>query len=82
MYSDYQDKYKEIDFWIDKKTDLPAKMKAIGLEDDTGVESDIYTIKLTGSKVNKKLSRKTFDFKIPKDFNLHEEPLEKKVLVD
>ena len=61
--STYKDDYISIDFWIDKKLYLPAKIRAVSTEED------IYEIKLLKPKVNKKINKKTFDFKIPKDFS-------------
>jgi outer membrane lipoprotein-sorting protein len=49
--SKYKDKYTSIDFWIDKKLGLPAKITAVSTEED------IYQIKLLKPKVNKKLRR-------------------------
>jgi len=58
----YKDDYTSIDFWIDKKLGLPAKIVAITTEED------IYQIKLLKAKVNKRLNKKVFEFKIPKGF--------------
>ncbi|GAH84901.1 unnamed protein product, partial [marine sediment metagenome] len=65
--------YTHIDFWIDKKLGLPAKIVA------ASTEQDIYQIKLLKPKVNKKLDKKVFDFKIPRGFGKPEIiPLKKK----
>ncbi len=59
----YKDDYTYIDFWIDKKLNLPAKVLA------ETTEKDFYEIKFIKPKINKKIDRKIFDFKIPKDFS-------------
>jgi len=58
----YKDDYTSIDFWIDKKLHLPAKIVAISTEED------IYQIKLLGVKVNEELDKKVFEVKIPRGF--------------
>jgi len=58
----YKDDYTSIDFWIDKKLNLPAKIVAITTEED------IYQIKFLKAKVNRKLDEKVFEVKIPKGF--------------
>lgn len=69
----YKEDYKTVDFWIDKKAGLPAKIVAIS------VEEDIYQIELLKAKVNQKLDNKVFEFKIPKGFGRPAIiPLEKK----
>ena len=65
----YKDDYTSIDFWIDKKSGLPAKIVAITTEED------IYEIKLLKAKVNKKLNKKVFEVKIPKGFTVEKTPL-------
>jgi len=65
----YKDSYTAIDVWIDKKTDLPAKIVAVT------TEADIYEIKLLKPQVNKKIARKVFDFEIPEGFTTASEPL-------
>jgi len=69
--STYKDDYTSIDFWIDKKLGLPAKIAAVSTEDD------IYEIKLLKPKVNKRIDKKVFEFKIPEDFTVKEIPLKK-----
>lgn len=68
----HKDKYKSIDFWIDKKLGLPARLVAISIEDD------IHRIKLVKPKVNKKLNTKIFEVKIPKGFGKEIIPMKKK----
>ncbi len=58
----YKDDYTLIDFWIDKKLSLPAKIIAVS------VEEDVYEIKLVKPKVNKRIDKKVFEFKIPEGF--------------
>jgi len=69
--SAYKDDYTTIDFWIDKKLHLPAKIVAVSTEED------IYEIKFLKPKVNKKIAQKVFDFKIPDGFSMEIEPLKK-----
>ena len=61
--SRYKDDYTSVDFWIDKELSLPAKIKAVS------VEEDIYEIRFLEPKVNKKINNKIFEFKVPKGFN-------------
>jgi hypothetical protein len=69
----YKDDYIYIDFWIDKKLGLPAKIVAVTTEED------IYRINFIKPKVNKKIYCKVFDFKIPEGFDEPEiVPLRKK----
>ena len=66
----YKDDYVYIDFWIDKKLGLPAKVVAVSTEPATEPveQKDISEIKFLWPKLNKKIDKKVFDFKIPKDF--------------
>ena len=59
----YKDDYTYIDFWIDKKLNLPAQILA------ETTDKDFYEIKFLKPKINKKIDGKIFDFKIPKDFS-------------
>lgn len=69
----YKHDYISIDFWIDKKLGLPAKIVAVTTEED------IYQIKFLKLKVNKGIDKKVFEFKIPKGFDEPEIiPLKKK----
>jgi len=69
----YKDDYTAIDFWIDKKLHLPAKVVAVTTEED------IYEIKFLKPMVNKKIDEKVFEAEIPKDFGEPEIiPLKKK----
>jgi hypothetical protein len=58
----YKDDYTYIDFWVDKRLKLPVKIIA------QTTEKDFYEIKFLKPKINKKIDKKIFDFKIPKDF--------------
>jgi outer membrane lipoprotein-sorting protein len=58
----YKDDYTSIDFWIDKKLNLPAKIVAVSTEEA------IYEIKFVKPKVNKKLDKKVFEVKVPDGF--------------
>jgi outer membrane lipoprotein-sorting protein len=69
--STYKDDYTSIDFWIDKKLDLPAKIVA------TTTEEDICKISFLKPKVNERINKKVFDFKIPKGFGEEIIPLKK-----
>ena len=71
----YKDDYASMDFWIDKKTYLPAKIITISVEED--IEGDLYEIRLFKPKINKAIAGKVFNFKIPKGFSVKEEPLKK-----
>ncbi len=65
----YKEDYTSIDFWIDKKLYLPAKVLAVSTEED------IYEIKFLKPSVNKKMDKKVFEFEIPKDFSVEITPL-------
>jgi len=68
----YKDDYSSIDFWIDKKLGLPAKINAVSTEGDI-----IYQIQLLKPKVNSKMDLKVFEFKVPKGFGKEIIPLKK-----
>jgi outer membrane lipoprotein-sorting protein len=69
----YKDDYIYLDFWIDKKLGLPAKVIALSIEED------IYQIEFLKPKVNKGIDKKVFEFKIPAGFGEPEIiPLKKK----
>jgi len=69
----YKDDYTYVDFWIDKELHLPAKIVA------TSTEEDIYEIRLLDTKVNKRIDKKVFEFRVPKGFGEPEIiPLKKK----
>jgi len=58
----YKDDYVYVDFWIDKKLTLPARIVAVSTEDD------IYEIRLLNAGTNKKIDRKIFEVKVPEGF--------------
>jgi outer membrane lipoprotein-sorting protein len=62
----YKDDYVSIDFWIDKKLGLPAKIVAVSTEPVE--QNDIYEIKFLRPKLNRKIDKKVFEFKIPEGF--------------
>ena len=68
----YKDDYTSIDFWIDKKVHLPAKIVAVSTEED------IYRLKFLKAEVNKKVEKEVFEFKIPRDFSKEVIPLKAK----
>ena len=71
--STYKDDYVSLDFWIDRKMGLPTKVVAVSTEDD------IYRLKFVKPRLNKKIDRKIFEFKIPRGFGEPEiVPLKKK----
>jgi outer membrane lipoprotein-sorting protein len=68
----YEQEYKTVDLWIDKKLLLPAKIVAVTTEDD------IYEIQFKKARLNKKIDPKVFEVKIPRSFGQPEVvPLEK-----
>ncbi len=68
----YKDDYVSIDFWIDKKLGMPARINAVSTEED------IYQIRLIKPKVNKRMDKKVFEFKVPRGFGKEIIPLKKK----
>jgi len=75
----YKDQYVSIDFWIDKKLGLPAKVVAVSTEPATEPveQKDVYEIKLLKPKVNKRMDNKIFEFKVPNGFGEEIIPLKK-----
>lgn len=67
----YEAKYVQIDCWIDEKSNLPVKIKAISTEPEgeTPEKKDLSEIKFLKAQINKKIDRKIFDFQIPKGFD-------------
>jgi len=68
----YKDDYTSIDFWIDKKINLPTKIVAVSTEED------IYEIKLLEAKVNERIDKKVFEVKVPDGFGEEIIPLKEK----
>ena len=58
----YKDDYISLDLWIDKELGLPAKEVAVSTEED------IYEIKFLKPKLNKKINKEVFEYKIPEGF--------------
>ena len=74
----YKDDYVSIDFWIDQKLGLPAKIVAVTSEPEPPF-GDIKEIKFLKPKVNKGIDKKIFEVKIPRGFGEPEVlPLERK----
>jgi hypothetical protein len=67
----YKDDYVYIDFWIDRKLGLPAKIVTVSTEPATEpVElKDVFEIKFLKPQFNKKIDEKVFDLKIPDGFD-------------
>jgi hypothetical protein len=63
----YKDDYISIDFWIDGKLDLPAKIIAVKSEPEPPY-GDIEEIKFLNPKVNNDIDKKVFELRIPKGF--------------
>jgi outer membrane lipoprotein-sorting protein len=63
----YKDDFLSVDFWIDNKVGLPAKVRATKTEPEPPY-GDVEEILLLKPKVNKDVSRKTFEFKLPRGF--------------
>ena len=64
----YKDDYTSIDFWMDKKLGLPARIIAVATTDDANLQGDIYQLKFVKPKINKKIDKKVFGIKIPRGF--------------
>lgn len=65
----YKDDYSTINFWIDKKQGLPAKIVAVD------AEQDIHEIRLTDARINSGIRRNVFNVDIPADFSVERVPL-------
>lgn len=68
----YKDDYTYIEFGIDKELGLPHGIFAMS------VEEDLYAIRLRNAKVNEKIDKEVFEFKIPEGFSKEITPLKKK----
>lgn len=68
----YKDDYTSIEFWIDRKLYLPAKIIAVSTEED------IYQTRFLDAKVNEKIDKQVFEFRIPQGFSRETIPLRKK----
>lgn len=67
--SRYENEYKKIDFRADIKTYMPQQIVA------HSSQGDIYDIKFTELKVNKKLKKAVFSIETPPNFRENVEPL-------
>lgn len=70
--SAYKDDYVTIDFWIDKKLGLPARVVAVTTEED------IHEIRLVEAKVNAGVDPEIFQVYVPRGFSTEVIPLERK----
>jgi outer membrane lipoprotein-sorting protein len=70
--SKYEDKYKTVEFWVDKKVKLPVRVVA------NSTEGDIYDIKFIEPQVNKKIKMAVFKLETPADFSSNVIPLKEK----
>jgi outer membrane lipoprotein-sorting protein len=70
--SKYENEYKKIDFRADAKTYMPQQIVAYSSQ------GDIYDIKFTELKINKKLKKAVFTIETPSDFRENTERLEEK----
>ena len=67
----YEEDYTQIDFWVDRKIGLPAKITAVTTEED------IHEIRLIDPKVNEGIDPKMFQVDVPKGYTVEVIPLEK-----
>ena len=67
----YKDDYTDIEFWIDSRTFLPARIIS------RSTEEDILDIHLLDAIVNKKLQNTVFKVEPPHDFRTNRHPLKK-----
>ena len=68
----YSSDYTSIDFWIDRKLYLPAKIVAVSTEED------IYQVGFLDAVVNEEIDKEVFEFKVPEGFGMEIIPLKKK----
>jgi len=67
----YAQDYRDIDFWIDGRMFLPARIVARSTEDD------IYDVRFLNAAVNKKIENAVFTVEIPDSFSKNRHPLKK-----
>jgi outer membrane lipoprotein-sorting protein len=60
--SQYADQYTRIEFWIDQRLLLPARIIA------ESTEEDIYKISLLNARANEHIEASVFDFQVPAGF--------------
>ena len=58
----YKNDYSAIDFWVDEKNYLPARITT------TTVDEEIYDIRFLDAKVNERIDKSVFELNIPEDF--------------
>lgn len=68
--SKYLDEYKKVDFWLEKGSYLPLRVKAYS------TQGDIYDIHFLGLQINKKLKNGVFTIENPTGFRKNIETLE------
>ena len=68
--SKHQDEYKKADFWINKYSYLPLRVRAYS------TLGDIYDIRFLGPHINKKLKNGVFTIETPSGFRKNIEALE------
>lgn len=67
--SPFSEEYKKIDFWIDKSTYLPGRIRAYS------VQGDIHDIQFSSLQINKNLEKAVFTIEKPAGFRKNIEPL-------
>lgn len=67
--SRYSKDYKTIDFWIDQKTYLPYRVRALS------TQGDVYDIRFLEIQTNKKIEKRIFTVETPEHFQKNIEPL-------
>jgi outer membrane lipoprotein-sorting protein len=73
----YKDDYISIDFWIDRKSGLPAKIVAVTTEPEPPL-GDVCEIKFLKPTINKGIDSSVFEIRIPNSFSKPEiVPIEK-----
>ncbi len=68
--SRYRDDYKKVDFWLDKGSYLPLRVKA------HSTQGDIYDVRFSDMNINKKLKNAVFKIETPSGFRQNVEALE------
>jgi len=64
--SPYEEDYRAVDFWIDKKLNLPVRVDALTTEDD------VYRIRFLEAKVNGGIADSVFEVEVPAGFAVPE----------
>ncbi len=67
----YKEDYTRIDFWVDRRIGLPAKIAAVTTEED------IHEIRLIDPKVNEGIDPRMFQIDVPRGFTEDVIPLER-----